>query len=195
MVKNRLSILVSLLVIVALVACDTTSPTGSATPTSSSNAGAAGRINVITTTTQIRSLAEAVAGDLADVHSILTPGADPHEFEPKPSDVTAITTATLVLKNGVGLDDWMDKLITNAGGQRPLVTVSMGVLVRKGDEQEPAGDPHIWFDVTNAMRMTRNIRDALVQADAPHADAYKANADAYLKKLADLDKYIMDQVA
>ena len=45
------------------------------------------------------------------------------------------------------------------------------------------------------MTMTRNIRDALVQVDGAHADTYKANADAYLSKLAQLDKYIMDQIA
>jgi ABC-type Zn uptake system ZnuABC Zn-binding protein ZnuA len=158
-------------------------------------AGTGGKLNVVTTTTQIRSMTEAVAGELADVRSILTPGADAHEFEPKPSDVEAIATAALVLKNGIGLDDWIDKLITNAGGQRPLVTVTSGVHVRKGDAQEPGGDPHVWLDVTNAMPMTRNIRDALVQADPAHADAYKANTETYLQKLGDLDKYIMDQVA
>ena len=183
-------------VVAALAGCDSgtqsaPTPTGAAPAASASGA----KLNVVATTTQIRSMAESVAGDLADVRSILTPGADPHEFEPNPSDVTAISTATLVLKNGVGLDDWMDKIIPNAGGNRPLVDVSKGVPLRKGDEAEPKGDPHIWFSVPNAMTMTTNIRDALIQVDPSHADAYKANTDAYLSKLNDLDKYIMDQIA
>ena len=80
-------------------------------------------------------MAEAVVGNLAAVRSIPTPGADPHVFEPKPSDVATISTATLILKNGVALDDWVDKIIQNAGGRRPLVTVSTGVPLRKGDEE------------------------------------------------------------
>jgi zinc/manganese transport system substrate-binding protein len=185
---------VLLLILVAILAgCDsgsqpTVGPTAASSPVG-------GKLKVVATTTQIRSMAEAVAGDLADVRSILTPGADAHEFEPRPSDVTALAGAALVLKNGVGLDDWMDKLIQNAGGQHPLVTVSQGVPVRKGDEQEPNGDPHIWFSVANAMTMTTNIRDALIQVDNAHADTYKANTDAYLTKLSQLDKYIMDQIA
>jgi ABC-type Zn uptake system ZnuABC Zn-binding protein ZnuA len=75
------------------------------------------------------------------------------------------------------------------------VIVTSGANIRKGDEEEPAGDPHVWLDVTNAMTMTRNIRDTLVKVDPPNADTYKANTDAYLKKLSDLDKYIMDQIA
>src|SRR5438105_5919986 len=157
--------------------------------------GAAGKLNVVVTTTQIRSMTESVAGNLADVRSILTPGADPHEFEPRPSDVAAIATATLVLKSGVGLDDWVDKIILNAGGQRPLVTVSKGVPVRKGDEQEPVGDPHIWFSVANAMTMTINIRDALIQADGAHAATYNSNTEAYLARLRQLDTYIRDAIA
>jgi len=185
-----------LALIVALAGCDSgtqsaPTPIGAA-PTAS---GAATRLTVVTTTTQIRSIAQAVAGDLADVRSILTPGADPHEFEPRPSDLAAISTAALVLKNGAGLDDWMDKIILNAGGQHPLVDVSKGVPLRKGDEQEPNADPHIWFSVPNAITMTTNIRDALIQVDPSHAAAYKANTSAYVTKLNDLDKYIMDEIA
>jgi len=115
-------------------------------------------------------MAESVAGDKATVHSILTSGADPHEFEPKPSDLKAIVDSNLVLKNGVGLDDWVDKIITNAGGNRPLVVVSKDAPIRKGDEQEPSGDPHIWFSAANAMTMTRNIRDARVKRDPANDD-------------------------
>ena len=63
-----------------------------------------------------------------------------------------------------------------------------------GDEEEPGGDPHVWFSAANAVTMTRNIRDALIQADPSNADTYNANADSYLQQLDDLDKYIMSQV-
>ena len=176
--------------LLALAACD---GAPSATPPPTGNG--AGRLNVVATTTQIRSMAEAVAGDRATVRSILPPGVDAHEFEPKPSDVQAVSAAALVLKNGIGLDDWLDRLLINAGGNHALTTVSDGVPIRQGDEQETAGDPHIWLSALNAMTMTRNIRDALVAVDAAHAATYQANADAYLTRLAGLDQYIMDQIA
>lgn len=174
--------------LLALPACSTP-----ADPAPPGSAGAP--LIVVATTTQIRSMAEAVAGDRATVRSILPPGADAHEFEPRPSDVRTISTANLLLKNGVGLDDWLDKLLTNAGGNHPLKTVSEGVPIRPGDSGEPAGDPHIWFNVQNALTMTRNIRDALIAVDAAHAATYTANAAVYLARLADLDTYIMGQVA
>lgn len=176
------------LLLVLLSACGS-----GATPTVTPGTG--GKLKVVTTTTQIRSMAEAVAGDLATVRSILPPGTDPHEFEPKPEDVRAIGESNIIFKNGLGLDDWVGKIILSAGGEHPLVVVSKGVPIHKGGEQETQGDPHIWFDVTNAMTMTRNIRDGLVQVDPSHAATYNANADAYLAKLDELDKYIMAQIA
>jgi ABC-type Zn uptake system ZnuABC Zn-binding protein ZnuA len=185
--------LLALVCVLFLTACDsgaTPTITGDTTPDPSGS-----KLLVVATTTQIRSMAQSVAGDLADVRSILTPGADPHEFEPKPSDVQAISKSALILKNGIGLDDWVDKILTNAGGQRPLITVSTGVPVHAGDQQEPAGDPHIWFSVSNAITMTRNIRDAFIQVDPSHAAQYNSNTDTYLAKLTALDKYITDQIA
>ncbi len=173
----------------------TGAPSGTpATLLSPTGTGGAKRI-VVATTTQIRSMAEAVAGDLATVQAILKPGADPHVFEPRPSDVEAISKSNLVLKNGAGLDDWVDKIIQNAGGTRPLITVSQGITLRKGTAAEPAGDPHIWFSVANAMTMTRNIRDSLVMVDPDHAVQYQANAVAYLQRLTTLDSYIQAQIA
>lgn len=185
--------LLTLVCALILAACDSgATPTGTGQATQDPGGN---KLLVVVTTTQIRSMAQSVAADLADVRSILTPGADPHEFEPKPSDVQAISKSALILKNGIGLDDWVDKIITNAAGKQPLVTVSAGVPVHAGDKDEPAGDPHIWFSVSNAMTMTRNIRDAFIQVDPAHTAQYNANTEAYLARLADLDKYIMDQVA
>lgn len=180
-----------LLLVLVLAACGT--ETGQQTTPGVSG----GKLSIVTTTTQIRSMTEAITGDRAVVRSILTPGADPHEFEPTPSDVQAIVESALVLENGIGLDSWANKLIANAGGDRPVVTVTDGIPLRgaEGDEGEAGKDPHVWFSVTNAMTMTRNIRDALVRVDPTNASSYQFNADTYLAKLDDLDKYIAAQVA
>jgi zinc/manganese transport system substrate-binding protein len=190
-----------LLLIAGLAACGpdaTPNPAGTpsgATAATMPGGASPGPLTIVATTTQIRSMAEAVAGDRATVVSILKAGADAHSYEPVPSDVQAISKSALVLRNGAGLDNWLDKIINGAGGGRPVVTVSDGVTLRKGDAAEPGGDPHIWFSASNAMTMTRNIRDALVQVDPAHADAYQAGANAYLQQLDDLDTYIFAQIA
>jgi zinc/manganese transport system substrate-binding protein/manganese/iron transport system substrate-binding protein len=190
----------AVLSLIVLAACDT-GTRGSSTPPA--NTATASGLNVVATTTQIRSMTEAVLGDRGSVRSILTPGADAHEFEPKPGDVQAISESALVLKNGLGVDDWVDKLIENAGGERPLVTVTEGVLLREGGEEEGdeeggehgAFDPHVWLNVSNAITMTANIRDALIEADPATEAAYKANAGTYIATLRDLDRYIKEQIA
>jgi ABC-type Zn uptake system ZnuABC Zn-binding protein ZnuA len=177
----------ALLAVTLLSACGT-----AATPATQPGA----KLNVVTTTTQIRSMAESVAGDLAAVRSIIPPGADAHEFEPRPSDVQAIGESALVLKNGIGLDDWVDKIIENAGGSRPLVKATEGIPLREVSGEEPGGeDPHVWLSAANAITMTLNIRDALAKVDPANASTYEANAGAYLDKLRELDKYIFEQVA
>jgi zinc/manganese transport system substrate-binding protein/manganese/iron transport system substrate-binding protein len=180
--------------LVLLAACDAGTP-GSSTSTANTATGSG--LNVVTTTTQIRSMTEVVLGDRGTVRSILPPGADAHDFEPKPSTVQAISDSDLVLKNGIGLDDWVDKLIENAGGERPLFTVTVGIPLRAGDEEGEGGqpDPHVWLNVANSITMTANIRDALVQANPANEAAYKANAGKYITRLRELDQYIRDQIA
>jgi ABC-type Zn uptake system ZnuABC Zn-binding protein ZnuA len=185
----------AVLLLLTFVGCGTETNNQANTP-----AGQARKLSVVATTTQIRSMAEAIAGDKATVRSILTPGADPHDYEPTPNDVQAVAQSVLVLKNGIGLDDWMDKLISNAGGERPVVVATEGIplhkaaAVEEGVQEEGGEDPHVWFSATNAMTMTHNIRDALMKVDPTNAAAYNTNAAAYLVQLGELDKYIVGQV-
>ncbi|HYP20379.1 MAG TPA: zinc ABC transporter substrate-binding protein [Chloroflexia bacterium] len=183
----------AVLSLMLLAACDAGTP-GSTTSTADSRGSG---LNVVATTTQIRSMTEAVLGDRGTVRSILPPGADAHDFEPKPSTVQAVSESDLVLKHGIGLDDWVDKLIENAGGARPLITVTVGIPLRAGDEEGEHGqsDPHVWLNVTNAITMTANIRDALSQADPANEAVYQTNAGTYITRLRELDRYIKDQIA
>ena len=142
-----------------------------------------GRPRVVATTTQVGDLVRQVAGDRAHVTQLLQPGADPHEYEPRPSDARAVTEAKLLVRSGGEVDDWMGDLADQAGGDAESVTLIDSVN-RSGD------DPHWWQDPRNARLAVERIRDALVQADPAGAATYRRNARAYAARLTRLDAAI-----
>ena len=88
--------------------------------------------SVVATTTQVADLARNVAGDRASVTSILTPNADPHDYEPRPSDAKAVADADVVLRSGGDIDDWLSDLLRSAGSDATAVTLIDHVRVREG---------------------------------------------------------------
>lgn len=152
------------------------------------------RLRVVATTTQVTALVQVVAGDKIDLTGIFKANVDPHEFEPTPGDLRAIADADLILKNGLGMEGGLDDAIRNSGTKASIIETFAGVQLRKGDQESPLGDPHVWHSVPNAIIMLNNIRDALSGSDPANAEIFKANAAAYEKKLTDLDQYIMAQI-
>jgi zinc/manganese transport system substrate-binding protein len=144
---------------------------------------AADRPKVIATTVQITALTTAVAGDRIELKGLIPAGADPHEYEPRASDLVALEGAALILRHGIGLDDWLDRTL-KAGKRATVVTVTRGVRLQKGEEDgKPVDDPHVWHDPANAKKMVDNIAAALDRIDPAHKAAYDANAIAYKKRL------------
>jgi ABC-type Zn uptake system ZnuABC Zn-binding protein ZnuA len=140
-------------------------------------------LKVVATTVQITALAKEVAGGTIALKGLVPAGADPHEFEPVASDLVALEGADLILRHGIGLDDWLDRTL-KAAKKAKLVTVTAGVRLRKGeDDAKPAEDPHVWHDPANAKKMVDNITAALDRADPANKPTYEANAAAYKKKL------------
>jgi ABC-type Zn uptake system ZnuABC Zn-binding protein ZnuA len=140
-------------------------------------------VKVVATTVQITALAREVGGGMIQLKGLVPAGADPHEFEPVASDLVALEGADLILRHGIGLDDWLDRTL-KAGKKAKLVTVTAGVRLRRGEEDgKPVDDPHVWHDPANAKKMVDNIAAALDRADPGHKPTYDANAAAYKKKL------------
>jgi zinc/manganese transport system substrate-binding protein len=147
-------------------------------------------LTVVATTTQVADFVRNVGGDRVDVHGILGTNADPHDYEPRPSDVGAIGDAPLVFKSGGDIDAWLDELIENAGGDPRVVTLIDSVHRIKDEHGET--DPHWWEDPRNTIRAVAVIRDALIEADPGGRSIYERNARAYLRKLEALDRDIAD---
>ncbi len=160
-------------------------------------------------------MAAQIAGDRAAVRAIAGPNADAHHFQPRPSDAEALRGATLVVRNGLGFDGWMDRMIRAANYRGPVVTATDGITPRQmaahshghahgdgggrrqahsvGPRQVP--DPHAWQDPRLGAAYVRTIARALAAADPGHAAASAAAGEAYAARLEALHGWIAQQVA
>jgi len=142
------------------------------------------RLNVVASFSILGDLVRNVGGDRANVTTLVGPDGDAHVYAPTPADARKIADAKLVIVNGFGLEGWLPRLVQSAGGKASIVTATAGIApLTLGSD----ADPHAWQSVANAKTYVGNIRDALVAADPFSAQAFRANAEAYLAKLDTLD--------
>jgi ABC-type Zn uptake system ZnuABC Zn-binding protein ZnuA len=182
------------LVGVFVAGCQGISDTTTTTPSSN----AAGALEVVTTTTVFADIVKNVGGDLVDVTSIVPRNGDVHTFEPKPADVQRVGQAKLLIMNGLGLDDWLEKTISNASASgTPLIKLGVdlpGVELLPG-EDPGTQNPHLWMDVKYADLYVDRIATALMSADPTHATGYGAQAAAYKQRLDALDASVAARIA
>ncbi|MBA2572787.1 MAG: zinc ABC transporter substrate-binding protein [Gemmatimonadetes bacterium] len=156
---------------------------------------AGGKPRVLATTTMIAEAAQRVGGDCVEVRGLLPVGGDPHVYEPVPQDARAIVQSDLVLYNGFGLEAWLDRLIRNAGGERPIIIVAEGltpIFGQYGNGKDP--DPHLWGDARNFTRYVDNIHRALMTVAPECTDVLQSNADEYKAELQALDGWVRERV-
>ena len=131
---------------------------------------------VVATTDVWGSVASAVAGDHATVHSILTSAsADPHSYEASASDAAAITDATLVVYNGGHYDQWADDVLL---AHPDVTTVDAYSLTPKPSDGQPANE-HVFYDLATAKAVATSIADHLATDDPANAADYRRNAATF----------------
>jgi ABC-type Zn uptake system ZnuABC Zn-binding protein ZnuA len=162
--------------------------------------GSGNGLRVVAVETFLADMAQNVAGDRFKVDSLVPAGVDPHSFEPVPQDVAKIAACQVLIINGAGLESWLQKVLDNAGGTRLVIVASAGLKSRTPGPGEVVdtdinGDPHFWLDPNNVNQYVENIRAGFTQVDPAGIDNYSRNAQAYDKKLSDLDAWIKAQVA
>jgi ABC-type Zn uptake system ZnuABC Zn-binding protein ZnuA len=156
------------------------------------------RVQVVTTTTDLRSLTQAVGGDRVAAVSLVPPNLDAEEYQPKPQDVLRLKQARLLVRVGLDYDLWLDRLLAQVGrseisrGGPAYVDASFaiavlelrGMSVGPGDgHAHGSGNPHYWLDPKNAETITANIVEALARIDPANAKTYEANRQAFLTRL------------
>lgn len=147
-------------------------------------------LQVVATTTVLADLVRNVGGDLVTVTSLVPKGGDVHTFEPTPTDVQAVAGAKLLVMNGLGLDDWLERVITNASASgAPLVKLAVDLLPSSEllpGEEPGTENPHLFMNVKYAELYVDRISAGLAAADAANAATYASNATAYKARLESL---------
>ena len=147
---------------------------------------------VTATIAMIADVIKNVAGEHAEVTTLVGEGVDPHLYRPSRADVVALSKADLIFYNGIMLEGKMsDVLVKVARSGKPVYAVTETIL-ENGDyvmtDENEYFDPHVWNDVSGWMLAADVIRDALTAFDPDNAADYAANTSAYQEKAEGLGR-------
>ena len=144
-------------------------------------------ISAATTIAPLASLISAVGKDRVTVAVMIPPGAEPHTYEPAPSQMKEIANADIYIMNGVGLEFWMEKALS-INEDMLVVDSSKGVELLSEDGEHT--DPHIWMSLENAAVQLENICSGLIQLDPENREYYLQNKDDFLQEMRALDRQL-----
>ncbi|UTR14308.1 metal ABC transporter substrate-binding protein [Salipaludibacillus sp. LMS25] len=156
------------------------------------NASAEEGIYVTASFSVLADMIEHVLGDRGTVDYIVPIGEEPHEYEPVPNDFRNVNDADVFYVNGLGLEEWLERVVDNASDTE-VVSLSDGVdpIPLVGEDE---ADPHAWLSPKNAPYYVENIVEDLIERDPEGEEEYRANAEAFLAEVEELDTWIEEQV-
>jgi zinc transport system substrate-binding protein len=176
--------------------------------------GASGKPLVAASIFPLFDLARRIAGDRLEVVLVLPAGRSEHSYDPSPREMARIARARLALSVGLGLDEWLARIVRNAGGDGVrVIEVGPGAQPRAmtheevgeeaadeardamgdgGEEEHHHGptDPHVWLDPTRMIRVAAMIAVAFTQLDPQGAVGFEARRAQIERELTVLDAEI-----
>jgi ABC-type Zn uptake system ZnuABC Zn-binding protein ZnuA len=157
------------------------------------------KLNIVTSTTDLASLAQEIGGDRISVDSIAKGYQDPHFVEAKPSFLLKLRHADLLIAVGLELEiGWLPPLITQSGNPRiqpsaagyldasqfaEILEIPRGQITRAMGDVHPQGNPHYWLDPDNGRRIAKGIAGKLAQLDPENASYFQQRFQDFDKRL------------
>lgn len=153
------------------------------------------KIKILATTSILKDITKNICDTSCVVVSLLPIGADPHSYEAIPSDVYKIREADIIIKNGLGLEGWLGKLLSNKQASTVVLDASKSIEGIGNPLHENTFDPHVWMNPNLVKIQAKNIYDLLVQYDNNNAALYLNNYSKYCDELNQLDHFIRTMIA
>jgi ABC-type Zn uptake system ZnuABC Zn-binding protein ZnuA len=167
------------------------------------------KLNVVATTNIAFDVVKNVGGDRIQLEALIPRGADPHAYEPSPSDLQKLALADLVFINGVDLEEPLHPTLSELADETRIISLSENLTLQSFSERDnghkddfeaqahdhTGADPHVWLDPLNIQVWTQNAADALSAVDPANTNQYQGAAAVYLDELEGLNTWILEQIA
>lgn len=152
---------------------------------------------VVCTTGMIGDLASHILGDRGVAESLMGPGVDPHYYKATQGDLAKLSTADIILYNGLFLEGKMEDIFEKMANSKTVVAVSRDISEDRFRRPQGATgeyDPHIWFDVALWSETIDTVIEVFSKADPEGKDVYLKNGVDYKKKLIDLHVWAKEEI-
>jgi zinc/manganese transport system substrate-binding protein len=149
---------------------------------------------IIVTFSILKDLTQNIIGtalkDKITIHSIVPLMNDPHVYQLKPRDIILLQSADLIIMNGLGFEEWLERIISQPRYIHKFIKIGDMLPYRKNDTVN-VYDPHLWHDVLHAIEYVNHIEKALSELIPHYKHIFKENANVYRKKLIALHHYLL----
>lgn len=143
------------------------------------------KLKVVSSFFPIDQFVRKIGGDTVELSIFVPVGVEPHDFEPTINQIQTVDSADVLVYNGLGIENWIDKINT-----KYKIDASKGLNATYADKRNMTLDPHVWLDPLLVKKQVVNIRDGLTMIDPKNKDIYYNNANNFLIELDNLDKEI-----
>ena len=154
------------------------------------------KLQVVSSFYTIHEFAQNVGQEKIDVTLLVPIGVEPHDWEPTIKDVLIIQNSDLIIINGIGFENWVDKLDEN-DYRGIIVNTGDEILIKNSDEEyvNDSGDPHIWLNPVFAKIQVQTIATSFSNLDPENQQYYQLNAAKYIEQLSLLDSKIRNELS
>jgi zinc transport system substrate-binding protein len=163
---------------------------------------------VVTTFVPYYVFTQNLAGNNVQLINLINNTQEPHDYQLKPSDIATLQKADLIIRNGLGIDDWVAEAAEKSGTKARIFTASdyitpltpqhgieFDASEELEDEHNDAFDPHLWVSPKNVLQVLPHLQEALSAIDTNHTTNYQENLTKYTATLMNLDATITQQLA
>jgi zinc/manganese transport system substrate-binding protein len=173
-------------------------------------ARAAGKVQIMTATSDLAALAQEVGGDKVEAESIARGYQDPHFVDAKPSFLLKLKRADLLIVVGLELEiGWLPPLITQSTNPKiqvggpgyfdasrfaKILEIPTGQVTRAEGDVHPLGNPHYWLDPENGLRIAKGIADKLSEMHPGDAAYFSQRYSDFEKRLKEADQKWLAQM-
>ena len=147
------------------------------------------KLVVISSILPIDEFVKKVGGEMIASSLIIPVGIEPHEFDPTINQIQTISSAEVLVYNGLGIENWLTKI-----DPPHKIDASNGLKASYSDRRNMTLDPHVWLDPVLAKKQVENIRNGLISIDPSNKDTYNSNAKSFLAELDELDRSIRSEL-